>query len=105
MASDLAPGRAFHFSVFDPSIGVSPVDVTVGQVHRLTVLAGTFDVYPITYRIAKATGTEQYQLLATRDVPRMLVREIFPDGVITDLAEIATPGSHAQDPARDTSGH
>jgi hypothetical protein len=90
MATDLAPGSEFHFSVYDPSIGVSAVTVTVGDVQRLTVLAGTFDVYPITYRIAKATGPEQYQVFATRDVPRMAVREIFPNGVVSDLGEIAT---------------
>jgi hypothetical protein len=85
MASDLAPGREFHFAVYDPSIGVSAVHATVGAVARVTVPGGTFDVYPVTYRIAKATGTAQYQVLVTREIPRMLVREIFPDGVVTDL--------------------
>lgn len=90
MASDLAPGREFQFSVYDPSIGVSPVTVTVGDVRHLTVQAGTFDVYPIMYRIAKATGFEQYEVFATRVAPRMLVREVFPDGVMTDLEAIST---------------
>lgn len=104
MASDIAPGRELHFSVYDPSIGASPVTVTVGGTQRITVKAGSFEVYPITYRIAKATGTEQYVVFATRAVPRFMVREIFPDSVVTDLGEIATPRFRSQGPARDTTG-
>jgi hypothetical protein len=88
MAHDLAPRREFHFAVYDPSTGVSPVTVTVGPVERVEVPAGTFDAYRITYRIAKKTGTEQYQVLATRELPRMMLREIFPDGVTSDLTDV-----------------
>jgi hypothetical protein len=88
MASDLAPGRELRFSVYDPDLGVSPVIATVGPVERVEVPAGTFNAYRITYRIAKLTGTVEYQLLATRAVPRMMVREIFPDSVISDLSEV-----------------
>lgn len=91
MASDIARGRALRFSVYDPSLGVSPVTATVGDAERITVPAGTFEVYPITYHIAKATGTEQYRVFATRAVPRMMVREVFPDSIVTDLAE-SLPG-------------
>jgi hypothetical protein len=88
MASDLTPGRELRFSVYDPSLGVSPVLGTVGPVERVEVAAGTFNAYHITYRIAKATGTVEYQVYATRAVPRMMIREIFPDSVVSDLSGV-----------------
>lgn len=88
MARELAAGEQFEFMVYDPSIGISRATAQVGAVERLQVPAGTFDVYPITYRIAKSTGTEEYHAFATRDEPRMLVRETFPDGEVSDLVEV-----------------
>lgn len=88
MASDLALGHPFALAVYDPQLGVSPVAVTVDSAERVHVPAGTFDVFRVTYRIAKATGTEQYVVLVTRNRPRMMVREEFPNGVVSDLAEI-----------------
>ena len=87
MASDLAVGRRFPLAVYDPQLGVSPVAVTVDSAERVHVAAGTFDVFRVTYRIAKATGTEQYVVLVTRSLPRVMVREEFPDGVVSDLVE------------------
>jgi hypothetical protein len=52
---------------------------------RLQVPAGALD----TYRIEKATGTETYHLLVTRDLPRMLLREDFPDGIAAELVAIS----------------
>lgn len=87
MASDLALGHSFALAVYDPQLGVSPVAVTVDSAERVHVPAGTFDVFRVTYRIAKATGTEQYVVLVTRSLPRMMVREEFPNGVVSDLVE------------------
>jgi len=81
----LSSGKRFEFNVYDPSIGISQVMVSVGKLERIQVPVGTFDAYRVTYTIKKATGTEQYQVLATRDLPRILVREEFPDGVVSDL--------------------
>jgi hypothetical protein len=85
MASDLTPGRHFSFAVYDPALGVSQAQASVGPVEHLQVPAGTFDAYRVTYRIAKATGTVEYQVLTTRDLPRIMLREEFPDGVVTNL--------------------
>jgi hypothetical protein len=96
MASDLAVGRELRFSVYDPGLGVSPVIATVDTVERVDVPAGSFDTYRVTYRIAKATGTEQYQVFVTRALPRMMVREIFPNGVISSLSDYATYPAHGR---------
>ncbi len=90
MASDLTLGRRFTLAVYDPQLDVSPVTVTVDSAERVHVPAGTFDVFRVTYRIAKATGTEQYVVLVTRSLPRMMVREEFPNGVVSDLV-VARP--------------
>ncbi len=87
LASDLETGKQFEFNVYDPNTSVSRVHVQVGSVERANVPAGSFDVYRVIYRIEKAGGIEQYQVLASRDVPRMLVREVFPNGSFDELIE------------------
>jgi hypothetical protein len=57
------------------------------NLERVHVPTGTFDAYRITYRIEKSTGAEEYQVLVTRDRPRTMVREEFPNGIVTDLTE------------------
>jgi hypothetical protein len=88
-ASDLKPGRKFEFEVYDPNIGVSRVTVRVAGAVSIKVPAGQFEVYRATYQIGKRTGVEQYQVLVTVRTPRMLVREVFPDGTTTDLVSAA----------------
>lgn len=88
LASSLVPGREFEFNVYDPSIGVSHVTVRVASPERIQVPAGSFEVYPVSYRIDKKTGTEQYQIWAARDLPRFLVREKFPNGIVSELIAI-----------------
>jgi hypothetical protein len=86
LASEYAPGREFEFNVYDPAIGISRVKVKIGAMEHVKVPAGSFDAYRITYRIEKATGAETYEVLASKD--HVLVREDFPNGSRTELAEI-----------------
>jgi hypothetical protein len=86
LASDLQPGRQFQFSVYDPAIGSSSVLATVGPLEEVRVPAGAFQIFRITSRVQKATGAEQYVVFATKTLPRVMVREDFPDGTITELA-------------------
>jgi hypothetical protein len=87
LANDLQPGGRFQFSVYDPGIGVSHVLAQVGPLERIHVPAGFFHVFRITYRVDKATGTEQYVVFASQSLPRVMVREDFPDGTRSELAE------------------
>jgi hypothetical protein len=89
MSSQLKLGQIFDFSVYDPATGVSPVDVRVAAAEHTSVPAGSYETIRATYRIKKATGSESYQVLVSRTVPRMLVREEFPSGMITELVEIS----------------
>jgi hypothetical protein len=88
LASGLAAGRQFEFNVYDPGIGVSHVTVRVASSERIQVPAGCFEVYPVFYRIQKKTGTEEYEISASRDLPRLLVREKFPNDIVTELVAI-----------------
>ncbi|HEY6414112.1 MAG TPA: hypothetical protein VIX42_10515 [Edaphobacter sp.] len=85
IASDLHPGRRFHFSVYDPNIGTSSVMAEVAPVEQIQVPAGSFNAFRITYRVEKATGAEQYVVFASERMPRILIREDFPDGTTSEL--------------------
>ncbi|MGB6986235.1 MAG: hypothetical protein WBD74_09725 [Candidatus Aquilonibacter sp.] len=88
LASDLNPGSRFRFNVYDPSIGLSRAEAQVGPATRITVPAGSFNVFPVVYTIAKSSGTETYKVFVTRALPRLLIREDFQNGVVGELVRI-----------------
>jgi hypothetical protein len=85
LATDLKPGAHFRFSVYDPAIGISPVLAQVSPVEQVHVPAGVFNAFRIEYRVEKATGTERYIVFANEQLPRVMLREDFPDGTISEL--------------------
>jgi hypothetical protein len=88
MSSGLEVGNQFSFTVFDPSTGVSKVAGEIARTERIAVPAGTYDAVRITYQIEKSKGTERYEVLATKDLPRMMIREDFPNGASSELVGI-----------------
>ncbi len=88
MSRRLKVGDKFNFTVFDPAVGVSRVTGEIARDERITVPAGTFDTVRIIYRIEKSKGTERYEVLATKDLPRMMVREDFPNGTSSELVDV-----------------
>ena len=94
LASDLEPGQKFEFNVYDPGMGISRVTAQVGSLERVQVPAGSFDAYKVIYRIEEAGGTEQYQVLASRETPRVLVREEFPNGSVDELTKMTDDADH-----------
>jgi len=89
LASPLEVGQQFGFNVYDPGTGVSTVTVEVGHVERIQVPGGSFDAYKVVYRIEKRGKTEQYVVFASRELPRVLVREEFPNGSVDELMEMS----------------
>ena len=85
LASDLKPGAHFRFSVYDPAIGISPVFAQASPVEQVHVPAGVFNAFRIEYRVEKTTGTERYIVFASEQQPRVMLREDFPDGTISEL--------------------
>ncbi len=88
MSSGLEAGAKFNFSVFDPATGVSRVTGKIEGTEKIIVPAGAYDAVRIIYQIDKSKGSERYQVLATKDLPRMMVREDFPNGTSTELVSI-----------------
>lgn len=88
LSSRLETGREFRFTVYDPGTGVSQVFARVGVTARTRVPAGTFETTRVVYRIEKSKGTESYEILATRELPRLMVREEFPNGMVTELETV-----------------
>jgi hypothetical protein len=87
-ANELDIGRHFEFNVYDPKTGISHVQADVGDLSDVHVPAGDFAAYAIDYRIHKANGVEHFRVFASKEVPRFMVREEFPNGVVTDLVRI-----------------
>jgi hypothetical protein len=98
LALDLETGKTFVFNVYDPSTGVSRVTAEVGPVENVRVPAGSFQAYRIAYHVEKAGKVETYQVLASGGPQRMLVREEFPNGLVTELTEIGEIGSATPQP-------
>jgi len=88
LAAELETGKTFVFNVYDPSTGVSRVTAEVGPVENVRVPAGSFEAYRIAYQVEKADKVETYRVLASRGPQRMLVREEFPNGLVTELTKI-----------------
>jgi hypothetical protein len=88
MSRALEVGDKFKFTVFDPATGVSRVIGEVIRDEKIIVPAGTFDTVRVIYQIEKTKGTERYEVLATKAMPRMMVREDFPNGISSELVSI-----------------
>ncbi|MEA3138153.1 MAG: hypothetical protein QOK23_322 [Gammaproteobacteria bacterium] len=92
MAFDLRKGIRFRFNVYDPTTGSSEVRARVSPRRRIDVPAGSFHVLAVTYWVKKSTGAERYVVYATTSLPRLMVREDFPDGTISELLSFVSPG-------------
>jgi hypothetical protein len=87
MSTGLVVGDKFNFTVFDPATGISQVTGKVAGDERIIVPAGTFDTVRIIYQIEKSKGTERYEVFVTKALPRMMVREDFPNGTSSELVD------------------
>jgi hypothetical protein len=53
------------------------------------VPAGTYETIRAVYRIEKSKGPESYEVLASKETPRFLVREDFSRGISTKLVKMS----------------
>jgi Protein of unknown function (DUF3108) len=81
-------GHEFQFRVYDPGAGNSVVSVRIGESETTAVPAGSFETVHLSYRIDKRSGAETYEVFVTRQAPRFLVKEKFPNGSLTELVEL-----------------
>jgi hypothetical protein len=82
-------GREFKFHVYDAGTGNSLVSVRIGKSEKTVVPAGSFETVRISYRIDKRSGAETYEVFVTKQTPRFMVKEKFPNGSMTELMELA----------------
>jgi Protein of unknown function (DUF3108) len=88
LSSPLPDGQKFEFTVYDPETGISHVSASVAGKEEIQVPAGTFETIRANYRIEKSSGPETYTIFASKDVPRVLVREDFQNGESLQLTKI-----------------
>jgi hypothetical protein len=87
LASRLEVGQKLDFTVYDPATGVSKLAGEVSKAEQIRVPAGTFETIRAVYRIEKSKGTETYEVLASKETPRFMVREDFSTGMSTELVK------------------
>ena len=63
----------------------------IGKSEKTAVPAGSFETVLISYRIDKRSGAEKYEVFVTKQAPRFLVKEKFPNGSVTELVELTGP--------------
>jgi hypothetical protein len=81
-------GQEFRFHVYDPGTGNSLVSVRIGKSETTAVPAGSFETRRVSYRIDKRNGVETYEVFVTKQAPRFLVKEKFPNGSVIELVEL-----------------
>ena len=90
MASSNQVGQRFSFDVYDPGLGTSRATAVVQQGPRLPLRDSTVPTLKIIYRISKSSGAETYTVFASKDLPRIMLREDFPDGTRSELKAFKT---------------
>lgn len=88
MTTDLKPGQKLLFSVYDAKTGVSQVSCTIADAGVMESPLGKLAAIRLVYTVEKSTSTESYTVYATRDVPRMMLREDLPGGLTAMLVKV-----------------
>ena len=83
--------ETFTFHVYDPKDGNSRIVATVKGMETIHSRAGVFRVVRILYRTEKASGAQTFDVFINEQVPRFLVKEVFPWGMTSELVESTQP--------------
>lgn len=89
MAASTRVGQRFSFEVYDPGIGTSLATATVQAGPQLPLRGSPVPTLKIIYRIDKSGGAETYIVYASRKLPRIMLREDFPDGTHSELKDFS----------------
>jgi|GEM_PF-1951372 len=84
-------GEVFKFHVFDPGDGNSEIVARVRGVEMIHTKAGTFRAIRILYTTKKPRGAQTFEVFLNQEMPRFLIREIFPWGMTSELVETSQP--------------
>jgi hypothetical protein len=97
-------GKEFQFHVYNPGTGNSVVSGRIGKSETTAVPAGSFETVRVSYRIDKRGRSETYEVFVTKQAPRFLVKEKFPNGSAVELESLpnqhrfvlSSPGVHGE---------
>ena len=88
MAAQFPEGGRIEFRVFDPSTSMSPLLGSTASAEPIASVLGTSDVIRLDYTIRKADHTESYSVFATREIPRVMIREDMPNELVSVLVAV-----------------
>jgi hypothetical protein len=88
MAATAAAQGSLAVHVFDPSTGSSDMLGHIGDAQPLSGAWGDATALRLDYTICKREHLEAYTVYATRDVPRYMLREDMPNGLVSELIRV-----------------
>lgn len=88
MASDLVPGAGGAWHVYDAMTASSRLFATATAGPEMTGPLGRHEVVRLDYRICKGGEPEPYTVYATRETPRMMLREDLRGHEVAVLVEV-----------------
>ena len=88
MASDLAIGQSAAYSVYDPATGSSQLTASASDGPTLESPGGPRATVKLDYTICKAGESESYTVFATKESPRMMLRENLRGSIVAKLVRI-----------------
>lgn len=88
LAGPFEANDVFAFPVVDPGTGISEVRARVLTSEHVSVPAGDFETVRVRYEIVQRKSRERYELWGSATPPRVLVKEVFPNGSTMELATI-----------------
>jgi hypothetical protein len=84
-------GEVFKFHVFDPKDGNSQIVARVKGAETIRTRVGTFRAIRILYTTEKSGGAQTFEVFVNQEMPRFLIKEVFPWGMSSELIEAAQP--------------
>jgi Protein of unknown function (DUF3108) len=88
MATALQPGQQFRFNVYDAKTATSRVTCSISDAGTMHTPLGDFRAIRLDYKVGKASRAEEYTVYATRNLPRMMLREDLPGGLTWKLIRV-----------------
>jgi len=88
MAAEFSKGGTVEFYVFDPSSALSRLNGTSAETLPLRSVLGVVPTVRLDYTIHKNSHEESYAVFATKEQPRVMLREEMPGGLVSVLIAI-----------------
>lgn len=88
MAAEFPEDGKIEFRVYDPSTASSSLLGSTASAEPIASVIGMSDVIRLDYTIRKAGHAESYSVFATREFPRVMIREDMPNELVSVLVAI-----------------